>query len=58
MRTAPQSLLAPRSIAIIGASDDPSKTASRPLRYLREGGFAGTVYPVARRETVLGRVHA
>jgi acetate---CoA ligase (ADP-forming) len=54
MRTAPQSLLAPRSIAIIGASDDPSKTASRPLRYLREGGFAGTVYPVARRETVLG----
>ena len=54
MRTAPQALLAPRSIAIVGASDDPSKTASRPLRYLREGGFAGTVYPVARRETVLG----
>lgn len=54
MRTAPQALLTPRSIAVVGASDDPTKTASRPLRYLREGGFAGTVYPVARRDTVLG----
>ena len=51
---APEALLAPRSIAIVGASDDLSKTASRPLRYLREAGFAGDVYPVARRATVLG----
>jgi len=54
MRAAPQALLSPRSIAIIGASDDLSKTASRPLRFLRGGGYEGTVYPIARRETVLG----
>lgn len=47
-------LLAPESIAVIGASDDLSKTASRPLRYLRQGGFAGHVYPITRRPTVLG----
>jgi acyl-CoA synthetase (NDP forming) len=54
MRPAPSALLSPRSIAIIGASDDLSKTASRPLRFLRGGGYEGTVYPIARRETVLG----
>jgi len=47
-------LLSPRSIAIIGASDDVTKTAARPLRYLREAGFPGAVYPIARRATVLG----
>ena len=48
-------LLAPRSVALIGASDDPSKTAGRPLRFLRNAGFAGTIYPVnPRRATVLG----
>lgn len=58
MRPAPDALLSPRSIAIVGASDDPSKTASRPLRFLRAGGFDGAVYPVARRDTVMGeRAH-
>ncbi len=47
-------LLSPNSVALIGASDDLTKTASRPLRFLRQGGFAGTIYPVARRTTVLG----
>lgn len=48
-------LFAPRSVAIIGASDDPSKTTSRPLQYLRNNGFAGTIYPVnPRSRTVLG----
>jgi acyl-CoA synthetase (NDP forming) len=50
-----QALLAPRSIAIIGASDDAAKTSSRPLQYLRRAGYAGTIYPInPRRETVLG----
>ena len=49
------SLFAPGSVALIGASDDPQRIGGRPLRYLREGGFAGTVYPVnPRRETVQG----
>ncbi len=48
-------LLAPQSVAIVGQSDDGSKTAGRPLRYLRQAGYAGRIYPVnARRETVLG----
>jgi acyl-CoA synthetase (NDP forming) len=50
-----QKLLAPRSIALIGASDDPGKTAARPLQFLRRGGYAGAVYPInPRRQTVLG----
>ncbi len=50
-----QVLLAPRSVAIVGQSNDPSKTAGRPLIYLRQAGFAGRVYPInARRDEVLG----
>ncbi len=48
-------LLNPRSIALIGASDDLTKTASRPLQYLRRTGFAGRVYPInPNKATVLG----
>jgi acyl-CoA synthetase (NDP forming) len=48
-------LLAPSSIAIVGQSDDAKKTTGRPLRLLRQAGFAGRAYPVnARRQTVLG----
>ena len=39
-------LLKPRSVAVIGASSDPSKTAGRPVAYLRKHGFAGAIYPV------------
>lgn len=54
MNALSDALLAPRSVALVGASDDPAKTAPRPLRYLRAGGFQGTVYPVARRAVVGG----
>jgi acetate---CoA ligase (ADP-forming) len=48
-------LLAPGSIALYGASDDPTKTGSRPLAYLLEAGWAGRLYPVnARHATVQG----
>jgi acetate---CoA ligase (ADP-forming) len=50
-----QALLAPKSVAIVGQSNDASKTAGRPLKYLRQAGFAGRIYPVnARRDEVLG----
>lgn len=50
-----ESLLAPRSIALVGASDDVTKTSSRPLQYLRRAGYGGTIYPInPRRPTVLG----
>src|SRR5467141_2778798 len=48
-------LFSPRSVAIIGQSDDASKAAGRPLKFLRRIGYAGRVYPInPRRETVLG----
>ena len=54
-RTFVEDLLRPRSVAIVGASDDPRKTTSRPQRFLREAGYEGTVYPVnPGREQVLG----
>ena len=50
-----QALLAPRSIALVGASDDVSKTSARPLQYLRRAGYEGTIYPInPRRPMVLG----
>ena len=50
-----RALLAPRSIALIGASDDPAKTTGRPLRFLRQAGYAGKLYPInPMRETVMG----
>src|SRR3977135_3617304 len=55
MLTLRQALLSPRSVAIVGQSNDPAKTAGRPLKFLRQAGYAGRVYPVnARRDEVLG----
>lgn len=48
-------LFSPRSLAIVGASDNPTRIGGRPLRYLREAGFEGAVYPVnPKRESVQG----
>jgi acyl-CoA synthetase (NDP forming) len=50
-----QVLLAPHSVAIIGQSNDATKTAGRPLKYLRQAGYAGRIYPInPRRDEVLG----
>jgi len=42
-------LLKPRSVAVIGASADATKTAGRPVAYLRKHGFTGDIYPVNPR---------
>ncbi|OZI20188.1 6-carboxyhexanoate--CoA ligase [Bordetella genomosp. 9] len=42
-------LLHPRSIAVIGASADASKTAGRPVAYLQKHGYGGAIYPVNPR---------
>lgn len=43
-------LFAPRAMALIGASNNPSKLiTARPLEYLRRYGFAGRIYPVNPR---------
>ena len=48
-------LLSPTSVAVVGASDDASKTSGRPLKFLRQAGFAGRIYPVnPRRAQVQG----
>ncbi len=41
-----QCLFAPRSIALVGASGDPARASARPLRFLRQHGYAGRVVPV------------
>jgi acyl-CoA synthetase (NDP forming) len=39
-------LLAPRSIAVLGASGDPSRIGGRPIGYMLDQGFKGAIYPV------------
>lgn len=39
-------LLAPRSIAILGASNDPTRISGRPIAYMKAQGFKGAIYPV------------
>ena len=44
-------LLSPHSVALIGQSNDPGKTAGRPLKFLRQAGYRGRIYPInARRD--------
>ena len=48
-------LMSPQSVAVIGASDDPTRIGGRPLRYLLDGGFEGAVHAVnPRRDRVQG----
>lgn len=53
-------LLQPRSVAVIGASADPSKTAGRPVSYLLKHKFGGAIYPVNPKASEIGglRCHA
>ncbi|MBY4897019.1 acetate--CoA ligase family protein [Cupriavidus sp. AU9028] len=48
-------LLTPRSIAVIGASDHIHKIGGRPIYYMRQHGYRGTLYPVnPQRDTIQG----
>ena len=44
-----QTLFRPRSIAIVGASTDSTKTSGLPIRFLREQAFDGEIYPINPR---------
>jgi acyl-CoA synthetase (NDP forming) len=47
----------PRSVAIVGASDNPDKIGGRPIKYMRRHGYAGRILPVnAERREVQGLV--
>lgn len=39
-------LFAPESVAIVGASDDPNRISGKPLRFMREAGYAGKIFPI------------
>ena len=39
-------LLAPRSVAVLGASSDATRIGGRPIAYMRAQGFPGALYPV------------
>jgi acyl-CoA synthetase (NDP forming) len=47
--TAIKSILNPRSVAVVGASNDPAKLTGRPIAYLQAQGFDGTIYPINPR---------
>jgi acyl-CoA synthetase (NDP forming) len=50
-----QTLLYPRSIALVGASDDVKKTGGRPLQFLRRSGFADDLSDQSQPGTGAGR---
>ncbi len=39
-------LLSPRSIAIVGASDNPNKIGGRPIHFMQRFGYRGKLFPV------------
>ncbi|AOB33272.1 acyl-CoA synthetase [Bordetella sp. H567] len=50
-----QALLAPRAIALVGASGDARKNTARPLRFMRKHDYAGRIYPInAGRADIMG----
>ena len=44
-------LLAPRSVAVLGASSDPTRISGRPIAYMRSQGFQGGLYPINPNRT-------
>ena len=49
------SALNPRSVAIVGASENIHKIGGRPIHYMQRHGYRGTIYPInPAREEVQG----
>ena len=49
-------LFEPQSVAIVGASSDPTKASGLPLRNLLQSRFAGEIYPVNPRATEISGI--
>ncbi len=39
-------LLSPRSVAVVGASDNPNKIGGRPIHFMQRFGYRGKLFPV------------
>ncbi|MCD2513232.1 acetate--CoA ligase family protein [Comamonas endophytica] len=51
-----QTALDPRSVAIVGASDNIHKIGGRPIYYMQKYGFQGSIYPInPNRPEIQGR---
>ncbi len=51
-------LFSPKSVAIFGASSDATRISGRPVRYLKEGGFTGSIYPINPTRTEVQGLHS
>ena len=48
-------LTAPQRVAIIGASDNPTRIGGRPISYMLNHGYTGQIFPVnPKNETIQG----
>lgn len=47
-------LFHPRAVALIGASTEANKLSGRPLRFFREYGYTGAIYPVNPKYQEMG----
>jgi len=55
LRESLRTVLNPKSVAVIGASENPNKIGGRPILYLSRHGFQGKVYPInPKRTEILG----
>ena len=48
-----ESALNPRSVAVIGASENPHKIGGRPIHYMQRCGYAGKILPINPSRTEL-----
>lgn len=56
IRATMRRLMQPRSVAVIGASNEPGKIGNSVMRNLLDGGFSGEIHPVnPKSDEVLGR---
>ena len=48
-----RAILNPASIAIVGASNDPTKLTGRPIAHLQRYGYSGAIYPINPRSDIV-----
>jgi acetate---CoA ligase (ADP-forming) len=49
-------LFQPKSVVVVGASGDASKTSGRPVAYLQKHGYSGVIYPVNPKINQVGNL--